>query len=143
MIDIVKCGVSHIADLCANLREREAEAFASLGASPNVMLRTEVERSIYAFAVLHQGHVAAVFGASTMPLSRDAYIWVVCSQRCEKHPVTFLRGSRKVFDFLLDRFESVNGLVKCDFVASVRWLEWLGCSLKPLTPEVFAFRRSR
>lgn len=144
MIEYAECQRSHVAELSTRLREREAEAFAKLGDNPQQKIWKEVGCSLYSYAVLRDGEVAAIFGAKAMPLSSSAYVWLICTDMCEEHPLVFARESRKVFKLLFEKFDSLYGLVVCDFDKSVRWLEWLGCDMMPsFSTGVIAFERKR
>lgn len=143
MIEIVEATNSHAFNLATRLRTREREAYEQLGDAYDT-IKTEVYRSLHAYAVLYEGQVVAIYGVKGVPIGTSAYLWLVCSEMCERFPITFLRLSRKVVDDLLTRFDRVHGLVLCDFEKSVRWLRWIGCDMhEPQNGVMVWDRKSR
>ena len=140
MIEIVEAKPVHVFNLSTRLRAREKEAYEKLGCAEDVLLN-EIRVSLYSYAAIYEGQVAAIYGVKGMPLGNSVYLWLVCSEMCERFPITFLRSSRKVVDDLLTRFERVHGLVLCDFDKSVRWLRWIGCDMYEPQNGVMAFEK--
>lgn len=140
MIEIYPAISIHAFSLATRLRVREKEAYEQLGDAYETIAQ-EMRRSLYSYAVLYEGQVVAIYGVKGTLIGDSAYLWLVCSETCEKFPITFLRQSRKVVDDLLTRFSRVHGLVLCDFEKSVRWLRWIGCDMHEPVDGVMAWDR--
>lgn len=141
MISIVDAKEIHAFALATRLRAREKEAYEKLGDAYETIAQ-EVRRSLHAYAVLYEGQVVAIYGVKGVPIGTSAYLWLVCSETCERFPVTFLRQSRRIVDELLTRFSRVHGLVLCDFDKSVRWLRWIGCDMHEPQGGVMAWEKN-
>jgi hypothetical protein len=123
------------------MRVREREAFAQLGSAPEKMITYEVARSFVSYTGLYDASVGAIWGARCEGIfSDEAYIWLVCSELFEAHPITVLRHSRRAIEELRVYFKRLHGLVLADYVCSIRWLEWLGFEIGPNESGVRAFR---
>lgn len=140
MIEICSAISVHAFSLATRLRSREKEAYEQLGDAYETIVQ-EMRRSLYSYAVLYEGQVIAIYGVKGVPIGTSAYLWLVCSDQCERHPITFLRTSRRIIDELLTRFSRVHGLVLCDFEKSVRWLRWIGCDMHEPQNGVMAWDR--
>lgn len=141
MIDICPAMSVHAFSLATRLRTREKEAYEQLGDAYETIVQ-EMRRSLHSYAILYEGQVVAIYGVKGMPIGTSVYLWLICSEACERHPVVFLRQSRKVVDDLLTRFSRVHGLVLCDFEKSVRWLRWIGCDMHEPQHGVMVWERT-
>ena len=141
-VEIVEARFEHVAAICKRLRERERLGFVKLGDDPERLVFAEVRGSFLAFAGLVDDEPIALWGAQAAGvLDDEAYIWLICSQEAERHPMTFLRHSRRAIDSLSPFFKHLYGYVKEDFTCSVRWLEWLGFEIQEPVDGVRRFYR--
>jgi hypothetical protein len=140
-VEIVPTEFLHIRALCENMRDREREAFRKLGGEPERLITHEVARSFLSFTGLYAGEVGAIWGARCEGiLSDEAYIWLVCSELFEAHPIAVLRHSRGAIEELRACFKRLHGLVLDDYTCSIRWLRWLGFEVGEPKNGIRAFR---
>ena len=122
-----------------NLRERDRAVVERHGPAAEV-IRLEIEQSIMALTAILDGEIALLWGARTpSPLDDRAYLWMVGTPLIERHPITFLRHSRRAMRYMASHFRLLYGEVECDYLASQRWLTWLGARIEP-RPEAMVFQ---
>jgi hypothetical protein len=114
-----------------NLRDRDRTVVERHGPAAEV-IRIEIEQSIMALTAILDGEIALLWGARTpAPLDDRAYLWMVGTPLIEQHPITFLRHSRRAMRYMASHFHLLYGEVECDYLASQRWLTWLGARIQP------------
>lgn len=69
-------------------------------------------------------------------LDNRVYAWMLGTTLIDRHPLAFLRHSRRAIRFFAERYGQVYGQVECDFTRSTRWLDWLGCDFVADTGQV-------
>ncbi len=135
-VEIVHTEFEHIRAICENMREREREALRKLGAEPEKYVTHEVASSFLSYTGLVDGQVVAMCGAKCAGiLSDEAYVWMLASSLIDKYPLTFVKHGRTALCLLKHHFRRLHGLVLCDFDRSIRWLEWIGFTVDPPTPD--------
>jgi hypothetical protein len=117
--------------IASRLRERDRAVIEHHGPALDVIQR-EMENSVMCLTALYEGRVALIWGARTpAPFDDRAYLWMIGTSLIEEHPIAFLRHSRKAMRYMTSHFRTLYGEVECDYLASQRWLEWLGARLHP------------
>lgn len=140
-VEIIPTEFSHIRLLCENMREREREAFMTLGESPERVLTQEVAKNLLSYTGLADGKVVVIWGARCDTiLSDEAFVWAVFTEHLYEVPITMLRHSREGLDILRSNFKRFHGFVLGDFECSQRWLRWLGFTIDPPEGPFCRFR---
>jgi hypothetical protein len=117
--------------IATRLRVRDRAVIERHGHALDTIQR-EMEHSVMCLTALYEGHVALMWGARTpAPLDDRAYLWMIGTSLIEEHPILFLRHSRRAIRYMASHFRTLYGEVECDYLASQRWLEWLGARLQP------------
>ena len=122
------------------LRQRDYENLERFGA-PVMQVEDALRISVAAFTAELDGNVVAMWGVrATCVLDDRAYLWMLGTPAIEEHPFAFLRYSRVVMRHMRDHYSMLYGEIEVDYVASIRWLRWLGARILP-GPErlMFAF----
>jgi len=108
------------------LREADAWECAAGGLTPEEALRKSAERSNEAWAISVDEKLCAIWGYSGGLLSSTCHAWLLTTPEVERHPVRFLRSSRRIVSHLLTLYPSVMVLVHRPYIKAVAWLSWLG-----------------
>jgi len=117
--------------IASRLRDRDRAVVERHGPVAEVIC-TEIEHSIMALTAILDGEIALLWGARTpTPLDDRAYLWMVGTPLIEQHPITFLRHSKRAMRYMASHFRQLYGEVELDYVASQRWLTWLGARIEP------------
>jgi hypothetical protein len=114
----------------ATLRAREA--YISLE-----QVHEALEDSLFTLVWTVDGRPGAMCGTRLASmLDNRVYAWMLGTTLIDRHPVAFLRHSRRAIRFFAERYGQVYGQVECDFGRSTRWLHWLGCDFVADTGQV-------
>jgi hypothetical protein len=133
-IEIVWATPAHAAELAPRLRPADvAELWAETHHVPAVALERGRAASRWAWAVLCDGVVAALFGVQ--PADGHWRIWMLGSELIPRHARAFLRTSRAIVTILTARCTRVHGFVDTRYDGATRWLRWLGFRLGPAAPR--------
>lgn len=74
-----------------------------------------------------EGNPFGLFGAVPHPQNPwSAAVWMLATDSLETEALAFARGSRKVVDGWLAKYEHLFNWVDSRNTVHVRWLEWLG-----------------
>ena len=126
---IVPAVSSHLQDVLADLRERDARV---IDEQVHEYVHGALAKSVTAYAGLVDGRAVGVWGAHVGSMfAREALVWLVASRGWNKHRLLVARHSRQALALLTAQFDVLYGYVQTDFTASVRWLEWLGFAIGP------------
>jgi hypothetical protein len=137
---LVPVDPQHIHEVCEAMRARERYGFARIERDPEEMIGDEVRLSFMAWAGVVRGEVIALGGVRCRDIfSEEAYVWMVCSERVERFPLSFIRGTLEAFTLAKACFKTVYGYVVADFHTSIRWLEWMGFTVEPAVGETRLF----
>ena len=117
--------------LVPRLRPREYENLVKLGA-PVAVVEEAIKVSVASFVAEVEGNVAVMWGVRAACVLDDrAYLWMLGSPDIERHPHGFLRYSRVVVRHMCNHYRMLYGEIEVDYVASIRWLRWLGARILP------------
>lgn len=105
----------------ADIEEHNAMSDISI----DVALSYSIAHSEKGFAVELDGRLTAIFGVNS------GVIWLVGTDEITRHPITFYRLSKKIFERLSDGYERLFNFVDERNTLSVRWLKWLGFTIEP------------
>ncbi|CAJ0778745.1 hypothetical protein LMG7141_00794 [Ralstonia condita] len=129
--EIVPAMSSHARQMAPRMRAAEVQEVAdSYGMSPLDALLFEVKRSSVAWSWVIDGEVACMFGIVTpAALSEVSYPWFLTTELVEQHSRQFARACKTLLPELLAHHPRMVGRVDARYMASVRWLQWLGAKL--------------
>ena len=135
-VEIVPARPEHVALLAPVTREADRqEVWASSRSTPEQALVKGLAVSSRAWTVFFNGEVAAMWGVSPAAiLSSTGVPWLLSSPAVDRHPVTFLRGSRALVDDLHDGYPVLRNYVDARYERCIRWLRWLGFAVEPAVP---------
>lgn len=107
-------------------REDEVECLAQ-GYTGDKAVRMSAEGSIESSFVYVNGELVACWGYSALSLfSYRCYAWLLTLPAIEPHLYRFARSSKRVIEYLFNRYEEIEVHVHRDYAASIKWLKWLG-----------------
>jgi len=132
-VEIVPARYEHIHYLVKHLRDEERAICEKMyGDQFFGTVLKEVDDSMLAWAALADGECAALWGVKTHKiLSDEGMLWMIGTDLIDKHPITFLRHSRRQVQSLRATFKTIYGCVLTEYSTSRRWLEWLGFEIGP------------
>lgn len=83
--------------------------------------------STYRWAGVYRGRALCVFGTiQPVLLIPEAHVWLAGTNEVEGHFRMFLRCNRTFIEFIRQRYSLIHCTVREDFLASRKWLRWLG-----------------
>ena len=102
--------------------EDKREILANSGSTPyNALLRGYVASEV-CFTIVDKENVpVGMFG-----VSKEGAIWLLASNDIYRIRFSFLRESRKVIDFLNQKYPTLWNYVDCRNELHIRWLKWCG-----------------
>jgi len=126
--NIIKAAPEHIDCVAGRLRLPDtADLWATAGISSTDAVRYSLHVSVHSWAWNVEGEVACLFGLVAPSLiSHCAMPWVITTPLVERHPIEFMRGSRRMLAHMLQLFPTLEGYVDARHDVSIRWLRWLG-----------------
>lgn len=101
------------------------EIHAMTETDPAAAVSWSIASSERGYTALLDGKPCAVFGV------HDGVIWLVGTDEITRHPVTFYRYSRRIFQKLKQGYSRLYNFVHAGNTFSLRWLRWLGFSVEP------------
>lgn len=114
--------------LFTELRDAEVQEFAALGATSFECMRLGMLYSD-AQTIFFNDEPAAMWGISHF--EDHSVVWAVFTKAIERHPIAFLRESRR----LAAAFPcAVENYVDARNVAAVKWFKWLGFEVSQPMP---------
>jgi len=124
--------------LLADLRKAETDEFDALGVNSELCMRMGMLNSD-ARTVFIDDEPAAMFGI--IPYEDHNVAWAVFTHAIERHPIAFLRESRRV----ADSFDcAIVNYVDARNTKAVKWFKWLGFHVwepEPYGPHGALFQR--
>lgn len=109
-------------------------------------------RSCIRLTVEYRGVPVAMFGLATPTFySSSAVVWFLGTDDMAKIPKSFVKASRKVIDWFLDKFPVIYNQVDSRYTGTIRWLKSCGAEFGKAEPygpqglmfEPFVIRRKR
>ena len=136
MISVRQALLSDPSFLAPLLRKSDVdEITASTGESPVEALTTALEVSRRTFTVLSSDTPVAMFGVADYSEGVGS-MWLLGSDELFlKHPITFLRESRRWIATLHEDYPVLWNVVDARNAIHIQWLRWLGCRFTRLHPE--------
>lgn len=128
---LVDARLEHVDELVLHARPEQLEEYSQLGVELGAVVRRSISASDVAWALFCGGRLAALIGAipvgraTPMGASKAHFVWVATTTVALERPVLVARWSRKLLR-LLEQLGPLVSQVSVTFVASVRWLAWLG-----------------
>jgi hypothetical protein len=142
-VEIVPAEPFHVKRALAHLRDFDKERLTLID-DPETILIDDIKRARIACAGLIDGQVACLWGVRANTILNDsAYLWMLTTQLVDEHPFIFVRHSQMMSERLLKEFSFIHGWVWADNHRSIKWLQWLGCTLAPAAEGVLSFRLGR
>ncbi len=124
-LQIIKLRPEHAA-ISPYLRQQDIdEIHAMTDLSPALAVAYSIAHSERGYTALIDDIPCAVFGVA------QGVIWLVGTDEITKHPVTFVRVSKKIFSQLSHGYPVLHNYVHEANTLSLRWLQWLGFHVDP------------
>ncbi len=125
MISVVKLTIGHLEEFLKNAREIDLE---EVRVASGKHFREQPLSLLYAsYAIVHdRGGVLGIAGLDYLG-NRTGAIWLLMTKAVERHPVEFLRWSKRYLEETL--FESCDTLTNVVYAQNqlhIAWLDWLG-----------------
>lgn len=109
------------------LRPADEAECAVGGYTAEEAIRVSCENAIEAHMVCVDEVPVAFWGYGCASLlSPIAYGWMLTLPAIDSHGRLLARASRRVVEYILERYPLLVVQTHCKHVAAVRWLEWLG-----------------
>lgn len=128
---------SHIEDLAANMRKRDVqEAWAAAHLSPERALRFSLDSSVWAYSIVHEGHVLGMFGVASQSVLSDVGIpWFLMTEDLLKDWASAFARLSKGFILRASNLHPILlNYVDVRNTDSIRWLKWAGFKVFPPEP---------
>lgn len=128
---IVSASKKDVRLMTPKLRLTDAQ-LATLGSvDPMTLIEDAIDRADQCWVGRVDGDIVCVWGIQGKTLlSDEVYLWLVTTDLVEKHQFKFLRYSQDFIKELSTRYRRVWGLVDAEYDTSIRWLKWLGFTIK-------------
>lgn len=128
---IVPATVEHADMMAPLLRPFDAaEIHIMFGPDEAAMLRHGIDVSSHAYAAIEGGVPFAIGGV--VPVNVAAGFgrpWMLGTSGVGRNPRWFLRESRAHLAAVLDAYATLENFCDARYVASIRWLRWLGFTI--------------
>lgn len=126
----------HASELARVMRRQDREECQALkGVDPERALLDSIHLSRESWAAYIGGEIACLFGIRDHPESTPAYRvgipWLLTGEVIERHPVTFLRGSRVVVAHFMESYDLLVQEVDGRYCRALAWLDRIGFVLGP------------
>ena len=129
-VSIVEATYEHAEYLQNHLRSPDVRECMIHGATPWRALRYPImKKDAVTYTALHKGVPACMFGV--VPIYDDldlktGSIWLLGTDEIDKYPRKFLRASKPMLEYFMDRWDVVENVVPMDHKNTIEWLAWLG-----------------
>ena len=122
----------HVAVVAERMRQADRdEVLALSGLTPREALDQSLAQAGPRWCGLLDGEPAAIFGVVPVTaLSGTGVAWLLGTPLLEKHWRTFAKASRPLADELLARYDVLMNVLHADNRIALRWLEWMGATLR-------------
>lgn len=136
MVEVIKADKAHLRFLADNMREADInELMASSGLTPYIALCRSLELSSHACTVTVDGSPALIFGVCPVSiLGGVGTPWLLgtpdilkIKKRFIKECHSYVSDMNRLYPHLINRVDVRN-------TVSIKWLIWLGFTLKPALP---------
>lgn len=79
--------------------------------------------------------VYAIGGVQAVEDENNHYniVWMLCTDRVEKHQITFLRTAKDLLKSYLDKYNHLENVVWLGNTQHVKWLKWMGAEFYAVT----------
>ncbi len=115
--------------LLPDIRTEDVTELAALGVTPEQSMSEGMSRSAGSWVQFIHGEPACMYGYAIQ--SGFAVPWAICTTTVERHPVAFLRESRK---FIASLPMMLQNYVDARNTKTVEWLRWLGFTIDTPAP---------
>lgn len=135
MIEIVPASIEHAMYLALNLRDEDRAEITLFGIEPVPALIQSIRGSVEAWAALENGVPVAVWGVAAWTLIGGVGCpWLLTGRGVERHRKFFLNENRRWLKHVLTIFPRLETLVDARYARAIRWLQWLGFTVRPGVP---------
>lgn len=135
IVRIIEPELWHVRAILDNLRDLDQHVFDQC-VYPEAKIMSEIKRATIAFTGMVYDKVACLWGANASSIIVDEfYVWLLTTKLVDEHSFLFVRYSQLAVKELLKERSLVRGHVLVNNRRSIRWLQWLGCEIKPLDDE--------
>lgn len=110
------------------------------GLLPAAAVREALVASTNAWTLFLAGRPAAMWGVcSPSYFSSHGHLWAIVSDEVLNHKILCARFSKKVFENLHYRYQSLEVIADASFETANRWIQWLG--FKEVSSDIPTLRR--
>ena len=135
MIDVVQAEPGHIAVLAAAMRQAERDECAAYGLTPLEGMRYAFDHAALAWTGRADGEPVCMFGVSAAALvAPEGRPWLLSTDGILPHQHAFLRRNRAYVGTMLQAFPRLADWVDARNAVSIRWLRWLGFTIRQAVP---------
>lgn len=111
------------------IRKEDVTELAAIGVTPQQSMTEGAARSIGAWSQFIYGAPACMYGYAMQ--NGHGVPWAICTTAVERHPVPFLRESRRFIDSLP---MALQNYVDARNTKTIEWLTWLGFTIDTPAP---------
>lgn len=132
---IVPASHDHVDSLAGRLREADRLEALAGGKSPAECMHMSLDRSDFAYSIVFDGVVNAIFGCGTTSVvDRQGAPWMLGADIPKEYRRDFLRGSIAWVDEMKLRYGRLANHVDARNTRAIRWLRWLGFEIGEPVP---------
>lgn len=129
-------------DVLARMQKQSVHEIEVIGKEKKLILSQAIDKSLYVWAAQIGGKVACIWGLQVKNVMDDrAMIWMLSTELVLEHPFMIARHSKLFLETV--RFNTIYGYVYKDFERSIRWLKWLGFTVRSSDNDVCYFELRR
>lgn len=139
MIFIRPTMMGDIADIIPRLRAHDRKTIERLRLDPVALLQKTFDNGSPMMTAEDDGVPICMWGLEKRSLLSSWMIWMLTTDAVDKHPIQFLRGSRRIVQTWSDAYGTIEGMVDSNFDISIKWLRWLG--FREISGEEFKLMR--
>lgn len=129
-VSIVKSTVEHAGYLQHRLRPSDVRECMIHSSTPWRALHAPLRyKDAYTWTGIWKDEPVCMFGVVPFMTSDDfkaATIWMLGSDVLDENPRPFLRNSKLMCNWIVDRYDLVENVVPLDHERTIKWLDWLG-----------------
>lgn len=116
------------------LREQDQQEALALGFANGTIALSHIARQHpYSFMAMEDGHPIAAWGHGPLSgslLDQAGGVWCFTARGVERHKKDILRLSRAFIADVQGNYSTLESSVMTSYEASIRWVQWLGFSIK-------------
>lgn len=129
-VSIVEATYEHAEYLQDHLRSPDIRECMIHGSTPWRALRYPIsKKDAVTYTGLYKGVPVCMFGVAPIyddPEIKTGTIWLLGTDVIDEIPHMFLKTSKRMLDYFMDRWDVVENVVPIDHKNTINWLAWMG-----------------